>query len=149
MLIFIFRVEQVASLSSISYELQVIYDANDVTLDKMADFTQSEDHAARFAAIGWNTLTIDGHDFTAIDGALTKAKSMNNGKPTIIIAKTVIGMGIPEIEGTNAAHGEAGVKFQETGRANLGLPKDDLWHISDETKAFFADRKVDIHSLVS
>merc|ERR1711871_240701 len=124
--------------------LIVIYDANDVTLDKMADFTQSEDHAARFAAIGWNTLTIDGHDFTAIDSALTKAKSMNNGKPTIIIAKTVIGMGIPEIEGTNAAHGEAGVKFQETGRANLGLPKDDLWHISDETKAFFADRKVEL-----
>ena len=32
--------------------LIVIYDSNDVTLDKMADFTQSEDHAARFAAIG-------------------------------------------------------------------------------------------------
>jgi len=35
--------------------LIVIYDSNDVTLDKMADFTQSEDHAARFAAIGCDT----------------------------------------------------------------------------------------------
>jgi transketolase len=26
----------------------------------MADFTQSENHAARFQAIGWNTITIDG-----------------------------------------------------------------------------------------
>lgn len=31
---------------------------------------------------------------------------MDNGKPTIIIAKTLIGKGIPEVEGTNAAHGE-------------------------------------------
>merc|ERR1719502_1486729 len=121
--------------------LIVIYDANDVTLDKMADFTQSEDHAARFAAIGWNTLTIDGHDFSAIDDAMVKAKSLKNGKPTIIIAKTIIGKGIPEVEGTNAAHGEAGVAFQKTSREHLGLPADDLWHISDETKTLFQERK--------
>merc|ERR1719453_1540205 len=121
--------------------LIVIYDANDVTLDKMADFTQSEDHAARFAAIGWNTLTIDGHDFGAIDEALLKAKSLKNDKPSIIIAKTIIGKGIPEVEGTNAAHGEAGVAFQKTSREHLGLPADDLWYISDETKTLFQERK--------
>lgn len=121
--------------------LIVIYDANDVTLDKMADFTQSEDHAARFQAIGWNTMTIDGHDFGAIDDAIVKAKSMKNGKPTIVIAKTTIGKGIPEVEGTNAAHGEAGVAFQKTSREHLGLPADDLWHVSDETKNLFKERK--------
>lgn len=121
--------------------LIVIYDSNDVTLDKMADFTQSEDHAARFAAIGWNTITIDGHDLAAIDAAVSKAKAIDNGKPSIIIAKTIIGKGIPEVEGTNAAHGEAGVPFQKTARASLGLPADELWHVSAETKAFFAKRK--------
>jgi TPP-dependent pyruvate/acetoin dehydrogenase alpha subunit len=35
-----------------------------------------------------NTITIDGHDFTAIDSAISKAKTTKNGKPTIIIAKT-------------------------------------------------------------
>jgi len=124
--------------------LIVIYDSNDVTLDKMADFTQSEDHAARFTAIGWNTITIDGHDLTAVDNALTKAKSMKNGKPTIIIAKTIIGKGVPEIEGTNAAHGEAGVAYQKTARAHLGLPADELWHIAPETKKFFAERKTQL-----
>jgi len=124
--------------------LIVIYDSNDVTLDKMADFTQSEDHAARFAAIGWNTVTIDGHDFTAIDSAIAKAKTTKNGKPTIIIAKTIIGKGIPEVEGTNAAHGEAGVPYQKTSRAHLGLPADELWHISKETKDFFAGRKAEL-----
>merc|ERR1719386_51992 len=71
--------------------LILIYDSNDVTLDKMADFTQSVDHAKQFAALGWNVINIDGHDFAAIDEAVVKAKSLKNGKPTLIIAKTVIG----------------------------------------------------------
>merc|ERR1711998_68717 len=77
----------------------------------------------------------------AIDAALTQAKSLKNGKPTIIVAKTIIGKGIPEVEGTNAAHGEAGVAFQKTSREHLGLPADDLWYISDETKTLFQERK--------
>lgn len=124
--------------------LIVIYDSNDVTLDKMADFTQSEDHAARFTAIGWNVINIDGHDFTAIDKALADAKSTKNGKPTIIIAKTVIGMGIPEVEGTNAAHGEAGVPYQKSARENLGLPTDELFHVSAETKEFYKGRQAEL-----
>jgi len=124
--------------------LIIIYDSNDVTLDKMADFTQSENHAARFQALGWNTFTIDGHDFNAIDNAVNLAKTLQNGKPSIIIAKTIIGKGIPEVEGTNAAHGEAGVPFQKTARAHLGLPADELWHIAPETKAFFAKRKTEL-----
>jgi transketolase len=124
--------------------LIVIYDSNDVTLDKMADYTQSEDHAARFAALGWNTMTIDGHDFKAIDNAITKAKTTKNGKPTIIIAKTIIGKGISEIEGTNAAHGEAGVPYQKNARKNLGLPEDNLFYVSEETKEFFKQRKEEL-----
>jgi len=123
--------------------LILIYDANDVTLDKMADFTQSEDHAKRFEALGWNTVTIDGHDFTAIDGAIANAKGNKNGKPTIIIAKTIIGKGVEEVQGTNAAHGEAGVPYQKNARKNLGLPEDQLWYVSDETKNFFAQKKVE------
>lgn len=122
--------------------LIVIYDSNDVTLDKMADFTQSENHAARFQAIGWNTITIDGNKMEAIDQALTQAKAYQNGKPTIIIARTLIGKGIPEVEGTNAAHGEAGVPYQKTARAGLGLPADELFFVAPETKSFFAAKKV-------
>jgi len=124
--------------------LIVIYDSNDVTLDKMADFTQSEDHAARFKAIGWNTITIDGHDFKAIDNAISTAKTTKNGKPTIIIAKTIIGKGIPEVEGTNAAHGEAGVPYQKSSRAHLGLPENELWFVDPSTKKFFAEKKAEL-----
>lgn len=124
--------------------LIVIYDSNDVTLDKMADFTQSEDHAMRFQSLGWNTIKIDGHNFAAIDAAIVKAKTQANGKPTIIIAKTIIGKGIPEVEGTNAAHGEAGVPYQKTARANLGLPADELWHVAPSTRNFFSVKKAEL-----
>merc|ERR1712151_1468810 len=79
--------------------LIVIYDSNDVTLDKMADFTQSVDHAKMYEALGWNVIGIDGHDLKAVDAAIIEAKGTKNGKPTIVIAKTTIGQGVEEIEG--------------------------------------------------
>merc|ERR1712048_144953 len=70
-----------------------IFDSNDVTLDKMADFTQSEDVALRFQAYGWDVETIDGHDLAAISAAYDKAKTTKNGKPKLIVCKTIIGKG--------------------------------------------------------
>src|SRR3954465_7323722 len=46
--------------------LILIYDSNDVTLDAMADKTQSENAALRFKAIGWDVQTINGHDMDAV-----------------------------------------------------------------------------------
>lgn len=117
--------------------LILIYDSNDVTLDAMADRTQSEDAAAYFESQGWDTVTIDGHDLTAISEAITSAKSNDNGKPKAIIAKTTIGKGIPEVEGTAAGHGEGGAKFAESARKGLGLPEETFF-ISDDVRAHFA-----------
>jgi transketolase len=49
-------------------------------------------------------VTIDGHDFKAIDAAIAKAKATKNGKPSIIIAKTIIGKGIPEVHTPPSMH---------------------------------------------
>merc|ERR1719364_568778 len=107
----------------------------------MAEFTQSEDVGARYEAYGWDVITLtDGHDLKAIYEAIEEAKANDNGKPTMIIAKTEIGRGIDEVAGTNAAHGEAGVAYVDEARKNLGLPAD-KWHVSDDTYKFFADRK--------
>src|ERR1700722_5263713 len=46
--------------------LILIYDSNDVTLDAMADKTQSENTALRFKAYGWAVQTIDGNDMVSI-----------------------------------------------------------------------------------
>ena len=52
------------------------------------------------------------------------AKDSDNGKPTLIVCKTIIGKGIDEIAGTCAAHGEAGVKYQDSAREALGRAVD-------------------------
>ncbi|NLT69533.1 MAG: transketolase [Verrucomicrobiaceae bacterium] len=118
--------------------LVLIYDSNDVTLDAMADVTQSYDACARFAAFGWDTIQVDGHDLEALHAAITEAKTNRNGKPKLIEAKTLIGKGIPEVAGTAAGHGEGGAKFAAAARKGLGLP-DESFFVSDATRAYFAD----------
>jgi transketolase len=121
--------------------LILIYDSNYVTLDAMAKATQSEDTGRRFEAYGWDVQTIDGNDMEAFLAAFEKAKA-GAGKPHFIIAHTLIGKGIPEVAGTQKAHGEAGAKFVELDRVKeLGLPADQLFYVSDEVRAYFAGHK--------
>ena len=121
--------------------LILIYDSNDVTLDAMAIKTQSESAAQRFKAIEWEVQTVDGHDMTAFLKAFNKAKNSKSGKPQLLIAKTIIGKGIAEVQGTAKGHGEGGAKFSETARASLGLPADQHFFVSDDVKAYFAGHK--------
>ncbi|MBL9114269.1 MAG: transketolase [Verrucomicrobiaceae bacterium] len=136
------------ALESISFaahnqldNLILIYDSNDVTLDAMADVTQSENTAAKFKAIGWDVVQVDGHDFAQIEKAIKRAKKTDNGKPKLIIAKTIIAKGIPEVAGTAKGHGEGGAKFIDAARAGLGLPADQHFFVSDDVKSYFADLK--------
>eukprot|EP00522_Entomoneis_paludosa_P002269 CAMPEP_0172471044 /NCGR_PEP_ID=MMETSP1065-20121228/67613_1 /TAXON_ID=265537 /ORGANISM="Amphiprora paludosa, Strain CCMP125" /LENGTH=708 /DNA_ID=CAMNT_0013229129 /DNA_START=423 /DNA_END=2549 /DNA_ORIENTATION=- len=121
--------------------LIVMYDANEVTLDKMAEYTQSEDVIARYNAYGWETYDIDGHDLAAVEETIAAAKASNNGKPKFIKCNTIIGKGMEETEGTNAAHGEAGVPYVEKAKANIGLPEGEKWFVSEETRDFFSGVK--------
>ena len=121
--------------------LILIYDSNDVTLDAMAAKTQSENAAARFKSLGWDVQTVDGHDLTAFLKAFNKAKKTKSPKPQLIIAKTVIGKGIPEVAGTAKGHGEGGAKFAEAARAGLGLPADQHFFVSDDVRGYFAQHK--------
>jgi transketolase len=118
--------------------LILIYDSNDVTLDAMAKETQSEDAAKRFEAIEWGVQTIAGNDMPAFLAAFEKAKAAT-GKPQLIIARTLIGKGIPEVAGTAKAHGEGGAKFVDAARKALGLPENEHFFVSKETHAYFAE----------
>lgn len=121
--------------------LILIYDSNDVTLDAMANKTQSENTAQRFKAIGWDVQTIDGHDLAGFLKAFNRAKKTKSGKPQLIIAKTQIGRGIPEVAGTAKGHGEGGAKFADSARAGLGLPADQHFFVSDDVREYFAQHK--------
>jgi len=120
--------------------LVLIYDSNDVTLDAMAELTQSYDACKRFEAFGWDAVRVDGHDLDALAAAIDEAKSNRNGRPKLIEAKTLIGKGIPEVAGTAAGHGEGGAKFAEAARAGLGLPEE-TFHVSTGTREYFAGHR--------
>lgn len=60
----------------------------------------------KFRAFGWNVLEIDGHDMEAIVEALETAGDVK-GKPTVIVARTVKGKGVPRFEHKASYHGVA------------------------------------------
>ncbi len=121
--------------------LILIYDSNDVTLDAMADKTQSENTALRFKAMHWDVQTVtEGNDLTALAKAINKAKKAKSGKPQLIIARTLIAKGIPEVAGTSKGHGEGGAKFADAARKGLGLPAEHFY-VSPEVREYFAGHK--------
>ena len=121
--------------------LILIYDSNDITLDAPAERTQLADPRAVYEALGWDVRQIDGHDLKAIAEAVEAAKNARNGKPQLIIAKTVIGKGIPGIEGTTKGHGEGGAKLQEEAHANWGIPAGERYYVSEDVRSAFTDLK--------
>lgn len=56
----------------------------------------------KWRAFGWNVIEIDGHDMMAILGALAAFPAVHG--PTVLLARTVKGKGVPGIEGTTRAH---------------------------------------------
>jgi transketolase len=65
-----------------------------------------DSYANRAQAFGWHTIEIDGHDLEAIDRALGEAVS-TTGQPTVVIAKTLKGKGVKEVEDKPGWHGKA------------------------------------------
>ncbi|MBR2144875.1 MAG: transketolase, partial [Akkermansia sp.] len=102
--------------------LILIYDANGITLDAPIEVTQVDDIAACFTAQGWDTFTIDGHNMDEVEKTLRVCRLEKNGRPKLIIAKTIIAKGVPGFEGTTKGHGEGGAKLWAEAHANWGLP---------------------------
>ncbi|MET1412672.1 transketolase [Roseibium sp. HPY-6] len=84
-------------------KLIVFWDDNGISIDGKVEITDSTNQQARFAASGWNTIDIDGHDPEAIADAIRQAQ--DSDRPTLIAAKTTIGFGAPNKAGTAKAHG--------------------------------------------
>jgi transketolase len=82
-------------------------------------------YAARAKAFGARVLTVDGHDLAAIDQALTTAGDSADGRPTVLLAKTVKGKGFSEIENSPDWHGKPlPADMAERAIAELGGQRD-------------------------
>ncbi len=85
-------------------KLIAYYDDNGISIDGEVEGWFSDDTEQRFKAYGWQVLRVDGHDADAIRKATVEAKS-ETAKPTLIICKTVIGLGSPNKQGKEDCHG--------------------------------------------
>ena len=63
-------------------------------------------YRARAEAFGWHAIEIDGHDVEAIDAAYAEAAA-TNGKPTVVLARTIKGKGVKAVENKEGWHGKA------------------------------------------
>lgn len=84
-------------------KLIVLWDNNNITIDGTVDKANSTDQIKRFEAMGWNTISIDGHNYDQIENAIRQAQTAE--KPTLIACKTKIGFGAPSKCGTSKCHG--------------------------------------------
>jgi transketolase len=79
-------------------------------------------YARRVEAFGARAVVVDGHDLAAIDDAFTHAQSQPD-QPTVVLAKTIKGKGVPEIEDKDGWHGKALPRdMAERAVAALGAP---------------------------
>lgn len=86
-------------------------DYNEVQLTASLEEIMPINLSANFAAANWHVIEVDGHDYQALWNALAEAHQIN-GKPVVLIAKTVMGKGVPFMEGEGQAkkatwHGKA------------------------------------------
>lgn len=85
--------------------LTAIMDRNNIQIDGMTeDIMPLESLRAKYEAFNWHVLEVNGHDFSAIVAAIEEAKAIYE-KPTIVIAHTIPGKGVKEIEFDYRWHG--------------------------------------------
>lgn len=88
--------------------LILIVDNNNLQIDGTLEEVNSPyPIPEKFSAFGFNVQQIDGHDLDQIDEAINKAINTKNGKPNVIIAKTVKGKGVSFMENQCSWHGKA------------------------------------------
>ena len=102
--------------------LCAIVDVNGLGQSQATQFNHDMQRiAAHWTGFGWNTLIVDGHDVPQLLDAYATARK-TSGRPTVVLAKTVKGKGIPSIEGKDGWHGKA-LKKDEAEKAVADLER--------------------------
>jgi len=86
--------------------LTAVIDRNNIQINGMTETVMPlENLRAKYEAFGWHVIEIDGHSTAAIISAVEQAKAIYE-KPTLILAHTIPGKGIKEIEFDYRWHGK-------------------------------------------
>ncbi len=117
-------------------KLIVLYDSNKITIEGSTDIAFTEDVKARFAAYGFQTITVEnGNDIDAVAAAIAEAKA-DLTRPSMIEIKTQIGFGCPGKQGKASAHGEPlGDENIAEMKKNLNWPSEEAFFVPEEVYA--------------
>jgi len=119
-------------------KLTFYYDDNHITIDGNTSITFTEDVAGRFAAVGWHTVSVDGHDRVAIEEATREALVVAD-RPSLIMARTHIGNGAPTKHDTPGVHGSPlGEEELRATKKLMGFPPDEPFYVPDGVYEFFS-----------
>ena len=130
------------------------YDSNDIQLSTECAEVMNEDTAAKYRALGWEVIEINGNDAAQIRAAIEKAKAVK-GKPALIIGKTIMGKGALKEDGSSyerncKTHGAplGGEAYKKT-IANLGGDPENPFVIFDDVKELYARRAEELKKIVA
>lgn len=122
-------------------KLIAYYDDNGISIDGEVEGWFSDDTQKRFEAYGWQVLRVDGHDTEAIRQATIEAKA-DTQKPTLVICKTIIGLGSPNKQGKEDCHGAPlGLDEITLSRTTMAWTDTDFIIAEDVYKAWDAKAK--------
>lgn len=118
--------------------LTLIYDSNAITIEGSTGVAFTEDIVTRFTAMNWDVVTVDGHDHDQIGKALAKSRE-SESRPSLVISRSVIGKGAPNVQGSASTHGAPlGASEVEKTKQSVGWPLSPTFFIPDEVASAFA-----------
>ena len=133
--------------------LIMFYDSNDVQLSTNCDEVTCEDVAKKYEAWNWKVITINGNDADEIRAALIEAKAEKE-RPTLIIGKTIMGLGARRADGSSyerccATHGAplGGDAYVNTIK-NLGGDLENPFQIFPEVAELYAKRAAELEKIM-
>ena len=134
--------------------LIMFYDSNDIQLSTECNEVMQEDTAAKYRAMNWNVIEINGSDVAQIRKALDDAKQEQE-RPTLIIGKTVMGKGALKADGSSYEHNVKthGAPLGDGAYVNtikhLGGNPENPFVIFDDVKKLYADRAEELKAIVA
>lgn len=121
--------------------LIAIYDSNHICLDGPTSECFFEKTKQRYEAYGWEVYEVDGNDIDEVHETISRAR-INQQRPRLIIATTVIGKGSPNKAGTHKAHGSPlGPEEVKASKINLGIPEE-AFFVPPAVYEFFKKKRV-------
>jgi transketolase len=115
-----------------------LYDDNRVSIEGGTELAFTENVARRFQAYHWQVLRVrDGNDLGALQRAFEEARA-EHAKPSLIVCRTQIAYGSPNLQGSHEAHGAPlGAEEVRRTKAALGCPPEAVFSVAEKVRAHF------------